>query len=381
MRVIVVGGGAIGLSSAFFLSDAGVSDVIVLEGQSALGSGSTGRNPGAIRTGFGSRINMEMTIASKRIMAEFEDLTGAVLEFENHGYLWMASTEEQANGLRAVVSSLKDRGIRVSWLSPADVLELVPAVDPSRIIGASFAPEDGLVEPHQMLNGFVQGAVKGGVAIKCGYPVTGLKIHHQTVSGIESPQGDLEADAVLIAAGAHSGVLAAGAGIEVPLESFRRHSFVSGPAEWLKAPMPFVVDSETGAYFRQSGSCLLFGRGREYEEDRPTFSTNVKPAAMDLAVAAACRVIPAMCQTTVMHGYAGLYAMTPDLHAILGPVESISGLYLACGFSGHGLMHAPVTGRLLAEWIRDGNPSTLDAKPLMLRRFEQGETISETFQI
>lgn len=370
-----------GLSTAFFLSHLGERDVTILESQPALGSGSTGRNPGAIRTGFSSPINIEMTLASKRIIEDFFALTGVHLNFNKSGYLWMASTKAQAEGLQSVVRTLQARGIPANWLTAEDTIRLVPALDKSRIIGASFEPEDGIVNPHEMLTGFAHGARRAGVEIRCDYPVAGLQKSGKAITGITSPKGDLEADVVIIAAGPYAGTLAATAGIEIPVQPFRRHSFLTGPCDWVKDPMPFVVDAETGAYFSWSADKVTFGRGREYKDDPPTFSIDVKPEALHNAHRTACQVIPAMAQTTVMHGYAGLYSMTPDLHAILGPVEAAGGMYMACGFSGHGLMHAPVTGLLLAEWIVYGEPRTIDARPLRPERFERSETVSEHFQI
>ena len=163
MKTVVIGGGAVGLSTAFFLARLGAKNITLLESSPTLGYGSSGRNPGAIRSGFGSEINMQMTMASKKIMEDFNDLTGCNIHFLRNGYMWMASTEEQAAGLRSVVQSLNDRGIEASWLSPGEAGNIVPALDISRIVGASFTPEDGIIDPHEFVSGFATAAEKSGV--------------------------------------------------------------------------------------------------------------------------------------------------------------------------------------------------------------------------
>lgn len=382
MKIVVIGGGAVGLSTAFFLARLGAKKVTLLESSPTLGYGSSGRNPGAIRSGFGSEINIQMTMVSKKIMEDFNDLTGCNIHFLRNGYMWMASTEEQAEGLKSVVQSLNDKGIEAFWMSPKEAGNIVPALDISRIVGASFTPEDGIIDPHEFVSGFATAAEKSGVRIMRNYPVESIMRSKKGVTGIRSPKGDLEADIVVDAAGPNAAEIARTANVDVPLTNYWRHSFVSGPAPWVKDPMPFLVDAETGGYFRQTGGSLIFGRGRGYESDEPAFSAEVDPGALGKAVATAKTIIPDMESTSVMYGYAGLFAMTPDFHCILGPVSNLRGFYLACGFSGHGLMHAPAAGLLLAEWItRGGKFETLDAKALQLGRFDKGETIVESLQI
>ena len=380
MRIIIVGGGVMGLSCAFFLTRQGLKNIKILEASAAIGNGSSGRNPGAIRSGFSSPINRQMTLHSKRIMAEFEALTKHPLDFRQNGYLWLANSKDQALKLQKIVKILQKSGVASDWLNPSETQSLVPALASDRFIGASFTSSDGVVNPHQMVAGFAYGSLSAGVSIECNYPVTKILMSNGRIRGVEGPSGEIEADVIINAAGPHAAALLTPIGINLPVKSYRRHSFISGPAFWVKEPMPFMFDSETGAYFRHTADGLIFGRGKEYKDDPPTFSTNVKSDALSRAVKAASQVIPAMSNTSVMHGYAGLYAMTPDLHAILGPVEQLKGLYLACGFSGHGLMHAPITGLLLAEWIAQGETQIMDAHSLRLERFEEGNTIAEDFQ-
>lgn len=381
MRAIVVGGGVVGLAVADALARRG-TDVVLLEREPLAGSGATGRNPGAIRSGFDSELNTALTMASLPLLDEVAGRADVDLRFNRHGYLWLASTAVQEQGLRVVVERLRERGGAAQWLSAASAVRRVPPLDAGRLRGAALFSRDGYLDPHALATALLRSAIRSGAAIRCGVAVSSIAPGAGATWESVTTDGTVEADVVVVAAGAWSGPLMRGLGVEVPLVPYRRHSFVTGPAEWFPSDAPFVVDAATGAYFRPLGGSLMFGRGREYEEDATSFSLDVAPDALARAVAAAAEVVPAVERATVRFGVAGPYQMTPDLHAVVGPVEAHPGLYLACGFSGHGLMHAPITGRLVAEWILDGTPVSLPAaRALVLERFARGETLAERMQI
>ncbi len=385
MRAIVIGGGAAGLAAADALARNDGTRVVLLEREARPGSGATGRNPGAIRSGFDSALHTSLTMRS---LALLEDLAGRAhvdLRFERRGYLWLGSSEAHEAGLRLVVRQLVQRGGAADWLGPDEVQRLVPALDAGRLRGAAFFSRDGYLDPHALATALLQSAIQAGAEIRCGESARSLVPPSPGTPGtwrIVTDRDALEADVVVVAAGAWSAPLLEGLGIQLPLEPYRRHSFVTGPAAWYPADAPFVVDAETGAYFRPTAGSLMFGRGREYEEDAVSASLDVASGALARAHLAATRVVPALQQATVRFGVAGPYQMTPDLHAIVGPVEALPGLHLACGFSGHGLMHAPITGQLIADWILRGEPVSLpEARALVLARFARGESLAEQMQI
>lgn len=381
MKVIVIGGGAVGLAAAEALARKGQQSVTVLEREAGPGYGASGRNPGAIRTGFDSQLNTLLTQRSLGFLGELERRSGLGIGFRPHGYLWLASSQTQVAGLQKVVSELGQRGGDGRWLEPAEIGVVVPALDVGRLAGAAFFPQDGYLDPHALLSAFARSSTRAGVELRSGEAALSLQEESWGWSVVTN-RTTLAGDAVVVAAGAWSTELLATVGVELPLTPFRRHSFYSGPMLWPAPAMPFIVDAETGAYFRPLASSLIFGRGREYQIDQPTLSTDVEPAAAGRALAAAATVVPAMRGATIRFGTAGPYQMTPDLHALLGPVEARPGLFVACGFSGHGLMHSPITGQLLADWVVDGEPSSLpEARALLPARFAQGEALREALQI
>lgn len=381
MKVIVIGAGAVGLAAAEALARKGQQSVTVLEREAGPGYGASGRNPGAIRTGFDSLLNTLLTQWSLGLLGDLERRSGLGVGFRRHGYLWLASTQRQVEGLQKVVIDLGQRGGLGRWLEPSEAAALVPALDADRLVGAAFFPEDGYLDPHALVSALAQSSDAAGVELRLAEPVLSLRREAEGWT-VTTGKSTLPADAVVVAAGAWSASVLASVGVEVPLQPFRRHSFFSGPVSWQTPGMPFTVDAETGAYFRSIGSSMLFGRGREYASDRPTLSTDVDPGAPGRAAAAAAAVVPAMKGASIRFGTAGPYQMTPDLHALLGPVEGQPGLFMACGFSGHGLMHSLITGQLVAEWVVDGAPHTLpEARSLVPSRFVNGQVLEEALQI
>lgn len=381
MKVIVVGAGAVGLAVAGSLARRGRGQVVVLEREPAPGYGASGRNPGAVRSGFASPLNTALTLAALPLLEELQGRSGISLGFRRQGYLWLASTEAQVPGLQRVVAELRERGGVARWLDAGAAVLLVPALAPGRLLGGALFPEDGTLDPHALTLALAGSGRAAGAEIRCGTPALSIAPHREGWA-VELGGSRDWADAVVVAGGAWSPGLLAPLGVPLPLTPFRRHSFFSGPARWLEPRMPFVVDAETGAYFRPLLGSVLFGRGREYDLDLPSLSLDVDPGAMARALGAAATVVPAMAGLTVRFGVAGPYQMTPDRHALLGPVPGLPGLYVACGFSGHGLMHAPITGELIADWVTAGQPLGLpEARALTLDRFSRGEELREDLQI
>ncbi|MBI4496500.1 MAG: FAD-binding oxidoreductase, partial [Chloroflexi bacterium] len=143
----------------------------------------------------------------------------------------------------------------------------------------------------------------------------------------------------------------------------------------LPAHFPLTVDFATGLYFRREGPGVLVGMSNRDEE--PGFKTDVNWPFLEKVVEMAVHRVPILRNAEVMRAWSGFYEVTPDHHPILGPVEEVRGLVCAAGFSGHGFMHAPATGMVIAEVIVDGRATTVDITPLSLARFREGRVIEE----
>ena len=382
-EVIIIGAGVIGTGIAFHLAKLGCRDVLVLE-KNHIGSGSTEKSPGGIRQQFSTEINIKLSMESVKFFERFEDETGHPAEFRQHGYLILATTEEDLGIFHRNVALQQKLGLGIQLLSPQEVKDIIPELNIDDILGATFCPTDGYADPYSVVQGFASAARRLGAQIYEDTMVTGLEVSNNRLKGVLTTKGKFEAPTVVNAAGPHAGIVGRMVGLELPIRPSRRHLFVTEPVfdqperlnspHWSKPPM--VIDFHNGFWFRREGACLIFGM-RNPDKDEG-FSTLVdwKFFADSLAQAASHRLL-ILGDIGIMRGQAGLHSDTPDSMAILGKTP-IEGLYLAGGFSGHGFMHSPAVGRLMAELILEGKSSQPDFYQLSLDRFQQQDRRQET---
>jgi sarcosine oxidase subunit beta len=164
------------------------------------------------------------------------------------------------------------------------------------------------------------------------------------------------------------------AGVEIPVSPKRRHKFITAPfaPDTIPAATPFVIDHHYGFSLRREGTGLLLGLGRK--DEPASFSADVDRSLLPTLVERAVHRAPVLAEAQIMRIYAGLYEMTPDQMGIISAVPAMEGLYVTAGFSGHGFMHGPIAGQLMAELIIYGRAITMDIAPLSLERFKRGQT-------
>jgi sarcosine oxidase subunit beta len=163
-------------------------------------------------------------------------------------------------------------------------------------------------------------------------------------------------------------------GIKIPVRPLRRQIFITAPFHLTDRSIPLTIDFHRGSYFRQEGDGLLLSGPLDPE---PGFNLNIDYEAMAEASENAMHRVPVLERAHIARGWAGLYEISPDHHAILGKVSEVEGFILANGFSGHGFQHSPAVGKVIAELIVDGEATTIDISPLSIERFERGESICE----
>ncbi|PSP68717.1 FAD-dependent oxidoreductase [Halobacteriales archaeon QS_1_69_70] len=382
MEAVIVGGGIVGLSSAVALAERGV-DVALYE-QGSLGSGSTARAAGGIRSQFTTPVNVELSLESKAVWNDFEAAFDVDIEYRKIGYLFLARSDQTAEQFHENVRMQRDLGAETEFLSPAEATDRCPGLDPEPFVAATYNGDDGVADPNLAVQGYARRAREFDVDLRPNTPVTGVLRDGEAVSGVEvEDDGDPvrhEADAVVNAAGAWSARLAAMAGVDLPVSPRRRQMAVVEPAEPVPESVPLTIDLETGSYFRpeREGTALV---GGHFGDEDPAVHPDGFSTEMDLEWAAEAVERAADYtayfgpETRIKRGWAGLYAVTPDHHPIIE--TSLPGLVTATGFSGHGFQHAPATGRIVAELVLDGEPRTVDVSHLDRGRFERGEAIVE----
>ncbi|MBM3312189.1 MAG: FAD-binding oxidoreductase [Candidatus Aminicenantes bacterium] len=374
-EVAIIGGGVIGASTAYHLARRGARGVVLLEREALFGMGSTSKCAGGVRYHFGTDINVRLSLLSLPAFERFEDETGFSADFRKCGYLFVLTSEHDLALFRGLAERLGRLSIRSELWTEADVRSRLPMMAWPDAVGALWGPDDGLADNGAVVQGYISGAGRLGALCLSGIEVTGLLISGGRVEGVETTAGTVAVPSVVNAAGAWAGLVGRMAGLEIPVVPSRRQVVVTAPLPEIPADFPFVIDFSQALYFHREGPALMTGMSNPGQT--PGFDESVDEGwELGHLLAAAARM-PLLERAGIVRRWAGLYELTPDRHPILGPVEALRGFYCGAGFSGHGFMHSPAAGLLLAEVILDGRARSLDISPLRLERFSRGEFLTE----
>jgi sarcosine oxidase subunit beta len=380
--VVIVGGGCMGASVAYHLARREITDVILVERESQLGTASTGRNAGGVRHQFSHPANIEMSRESIVLFANFENAVGHAIDFWPDGYLFLLSSDASVKAFQQNVTLQRRHGINVDWLDAQEAAGLCPGLSVDGVLGATYCGDDGIADPNGVTQGFAKAAQARGVEIRRGEEVFGIAIESGGVTEVETSAGSIATRAVVNAAGPWAATIGRMVGIDVPVTPERRHIFIAqpqgggswdnpslgpqGPGPRVPSTRLMVIDFGTTFYFHREGSGLLFGMADP--DEQPGFDTTVKWDFLPKVIEVAMRRLPALGDAAVSHAWAGLYEMTPDHNPIIGPARDVQGFYTIAGFSGHGFQHSPAAGRILADLITGHDPG-LDITPFAANRF------------
>jgi len=372
---VVIGGGIMGASTAYHLALRGCSNVVVLEAAEMFGLGATGLNAGGVRHQFSTAVNIELSKLSIGMMERFPDEMDQEVSLRRCGYLFLADNEADLERFRRNVDLQHRHSVPSCIVGVSDIAVLAPEVALEGIVGGSWCPLDGLVDPHGLLQGYIAQARRRGVTLLTRTPATGIEISGERVQGVITAAGTIATSTVVIAAGPWSAAVGTLAGIALPIEPIRRQIAVTAAIPGLRSDFPFVIDFSRALYFHREGNAILTGMSNR--DEPPGFDTTVDEAWRLRHFEHAIERLPLLADAELAAEWAGLYEVTPDDQPILGRLPQVGGLHVCAGFSGHGLMHGPATGLLMAEEILDGRAHTIDIDPLRWARFEQGSGASE----
>ncbi len=294
---------------------------------------------------------------------------GIPVAFTQAGYLWMATTPDHMKVFEANAALQRQHGLTIELLDRAGVAAKAPYVRSDDLLGGVFHGRDGYASPADFVLGYHKKAKEMGVSFFFGEEVTGRE--GRTV---RTRSGAFTGEHVVIAAGAYSGRLGGMLGFAIPVTPVRRQCFVTEPMAEFPHPIPMTVDYGTGVYLHSESGGLLIGKADK--DEPPSFNENVDYGFLEKVAELAMGRVPALENARIRTGWGGLYEVTPDNHPVIGAAGE-AGWWVACGFSGHGVMHAPATGMLVAELIVTGR-SSLDVGCLRLSRFREGKPIAET---
>lgn len=373
--VAIIGGGVMGASAAYHLALKGCKHIVLLERNPLFGQEATGKCAGGIRYQFSTEINIRLSLLSLPMLDCFEEELGQAIDLRRCGYLFLLTREKDVKTFQASMALQHRLGVMTEWLSGDEVRGRLPYMCLDDVCDAVWYPLDGLTDTNSVVQGYIAGARRLGATCLTEVEVTNLHIENRSICGVSTHHGKISTPIVLNAAGPWAAQIGAMAGIEIPVIPVRRQIVVTSPIPQLPSDFPFTIDFAQNLYFHREGPGILTGMSNPNEP--PGFDQSVDRQWELNHVEAAMARMPLLEKVGVSSRWAGLYEVSPDAHPILGRVSGVEGFYCINGFSGHGFMHGPICGLLLAEEIMDGYAHTLDMTPLNLNRFREGKPILE----
>ena len=377
--VVIIGGGIVGSSVAYHLAEAGCTDILIIEREDRQGMGSTAKSMGGVRAQFATPINIRMSLYSIDLFSKFEEATGHTAGYRPQGYLFVATSERQLDYLKANLRQQLACGVtNAELVTREDIMKTVPQLIADDVTGGSFCPTDGFVDPYSVMTGFSKRARERGARLWLETEVSGIDVDQGKVNGVNTSRGYVSTRSVVNAAGPWAAGVARLAGIEIPVEPLRRQIVKTEPFERLSSRLPMVIDMSSGFHFRPEGSSFLLAWPDP--EQTHGFRTDFDYGFIEKILTRAVNRVPLFADVEVnpRRCWAGMYEMTPDHHAIIGAAPGVEGMFLANGFSGHGVMHSPATGKIVSELITEGSSSFADASMLRAERFAEGDLLKET---
>ena len=363
--VVVIGGGVMGLSTAYHLARAGVTDVVLIE-KGEFGSGSTSKAAGGVRAQFSDAVNIELGARSLHAFETFKTTFDQEIDLRRVGYLFLLDQPGHIEAFEKNIALQNELGVPSRLIDVAEAKARSPLISTDGLLAAAYSPTDGHCTPESVVNGYAGAARRAGARLVRNCTVTAIDSSGGAITHVVTDKGTVATDTVICTAGAWSRDLGAMVGVDLPVEPLRRQILTTAPVPGLDPHTPFTIDFATSFYFHGEGPGLLLGMSDPHEVPgfRLTESDGWLPGLAD----AIERRAPAIGDVGLASGWAGLYEMTPDHNALVGEATGISRFLYATGFSGHGFLMGPAIGEVMRDLYLDRSP-VVDVSPLTADRF------------
>jgi len=363
--VVIIGGGVMGVSTAYHLAREGVSDIVLLE-RDTLGSGSTGRAAGGVRTQFSDRANIELSVRSLETFRDFPGRFDQEIDFCQVGYLFLLSDADSLNDFEKGVALQNELGVESRIITVSDAKKLSPLIETDGLLGAAFCPTDGHCTPDSVVLGYATAARKLGAGLFTKTDCTGVELEGNRITAVVTSRGKIETNTIICTAGAWSQSVGEWVGVELPVVPVRRQIMVTEPVENFDPLTPFTIDFETSFYYHGSGRQVVFGMSDP--DQKPGFSIETSDSWLPRLERAVSRRAPFLSDVGISNSWAGLYEVTPDNNALIGEAEGVDRFIYATGFSGHGFLMGPAVGEVVRD-IYLGKTPFVDVSGFDARRF------------
>jgi sarcosine oxidase subunit beta len=368
-----MGGGIVGVATAFELARKKAGHVVLVEREPLLGTGATAKCAGGIRAQFSSEINSRISQLAEHIYLNFKSEIGVEAEYDKVGYLFCLTSDTQVQSFKRDLEMWQGLGLPAVWLTREEIATRVPLILTDDLLGGTFCTSDGLADSGEYMTAYEKQARKLGVEILTGTGVTGMTTTGGRMASVSVGSRVIYTECVINCGGPYAAEMGRMVDLDIPIAPIKRQICKTGPKGWVPADLPMIVDVGSGLYMHKESGGILMGWADP--QVQPGYDISVDPDYTDEIIMRALARMPKLETAEVSHVWGGLYETTPDHHAIIGPADGLEGFWICAGFSGHGFMHAPAAGRLMAEWLTDGKPS-IDLTQLRLERFTQENEIA-----
>ena len=363
--VVIIGGGIMGVSTAYYLAAAGVTEVVLVDAD-AFGSGSTSKAAGGVRAQFSDPINIKLALRSLRTFETFGEQFGQEIDFHQVGYLFLLDSPGDVSAFTRAVQVQNELGVPSRMISVAEAARLSPLISTDELIAAVFCPTDGYCTPESVVLGYATAARRHGARLIPHCRVTRIETDGGQITTVVTDAGPVSTGTVICAAGPWSRQVGEWAGVDLPVTPLRRQVLVTEPVSGIDPHTPFTIDFGTSFYFHREGPGLLMGMSDP--DETPGFKLNRSDAWLPGLGRAMQRRAPALMGTGIRSGWAGLYEVTPDHNALIGESATAGRFLYATGFSGHGFLMGPAVGEVLRD-LYLGRPPCVDVGELSADRF------------
>ena len=367
-EVVIIGGGIIGCATAYYLAKKGCS-VIVLEGSDYIGNGGSSRNGGGVRQSGRDPRELPMVMwGIQNIWPTLSEELDVDVEYTQKGNLRLGKTDAHLKILQGLTDKAKACGLDVRMIDGNEVRQINPYLS-EEVIGASWCPTDGHANPLTATLGYYKKARELGARFITGEPVEKILKNKGKARKVVTQNNVYEGEKILVAAGYESRMITESVGIDIPMQPLKMECLVTEAQPYMFEQMLGTAEADFYGHQSKHGSFVFGGStGLEaYNKD------NGKLISTSLGASCTCRGIikyfPALSDAKIVRAWTGYIDECADKIPVISPVEEVPGLYLACGFTGHGFGIAPGAAYNIAEMMTEGT-TTVDMKEFRYDRFK-----------
>ena len=364
---LIIGAGISGVSIAYNLAKKGVKNIHVID-QGYFTNGSTGRCGAGVRTQWATEMNCILALRSIEFFEKAKEILAyeGDIEFKQDGYLILATSKEEHLQFEKNVKLQNELGIPSRQLTKEEALEIVPHLNKDAFYSATFCKKDGHLNPFKMTEAYYLAAKKLGVTFSFHEEVISIQTHDHKIQSVTTNLNTYQVNKVINAAGGYAREIGLMAGVDIPVYSENHEILVTEPVERMQGPM--VMSFSKNIYCQQvpHGAFIM---GRSDPHVKKDHSVESTWQFLDHMSKTVVDIMPKVGNLRVIRQWGGSYNMSPDRQPIISDTKDLEGFYMACGFSGHGFMFAPLTGILLSNLILGETPE-IDMEPLHIERFK-----------